>query len=579
MSKTMWLVAGFAAAACFSIGVVGGVIIEAKGNLVQRVENKLNAMAEPSQIRDGFSYASNKSMDSTFHRLQLQEVQLLPLDEPFVIAEFREHIFLATHTGHIGVLDGIHGGDDDPSVSFFDARAPMRLEELRESNIWKNPLFVQSWYRTHDIHVEPLSQDRAYLYVSHHRFAGDCIELVVSRAELTIDDSPVLANTWEDVFVARPCISPKSSGSYFAGLQAGGRMASPAPGVLLLSTGDHQLDGVLGPSAVPMDPESDLGKIMEIDTETLESEIYAIGVRNPQGLAVASDGTIWETEHGPKGGDELNMIRRGANYGWPKVTYGMLYGFPVRDWPLSSNQGRHDGYVQPAMAFVPSIATSNLVEADPREFPNWRGDLIIATLRAKTLYRVRREGERVVYVEPIEFPEDSGHRMRDIISLSDGRLAMATDTGGLLLIANAESDASADRAIERIADFDEAKQRLAAHGAMQTDEASELEQGRMVFGQSCASCHTLSDEHGVGPSLKGVVGRPIGSLDNYAYSDALREAGGAWTEEELVSFLNDPPDKYSGTAMPRVYLVPRHYTAVVEYLKQADEMPSSSREE
>jgi len=96
------------------------------------------------------------------------------------------------------------------------------------------------------------------------------------------------------------------------------------------------------------------GKTILIHLDDGTSEIYSLGHRNPQGLYVTPEGAIWSTEHGPQGGDELNLIVRGANYGWPLVTYGTDYGSAA--WPLSHVQGRHDGYQQPILRGYPPSA-------------------------------------------------------------------------------------------------------------------------------------------------------------------------------------------------------------------------------
>ena len=124
---------------------------------------------------------------------------------------------------------------------------------------------------------------------------------------------------------------------------------------ILVSVGDHQFDGFYDSQAVAMDPASDLGKLVEVNIKTGASRHFAVGLRNPQGLAIAPDGRIWETEHGPQGGDEVNLMMEGRNYGWPIVTYGMAFGNPPKNWPANPKAGSHDGYTRPRYAFVPSI--------------------------------------------------------------------------------------------------------------------------------------------------------------------------------------------------------------------------------
>ena len=110
---------------------------------------------------------------------------------------------------------------------------------------------------------------------------------------------------------------------------------------LLFSVGDYQHDGWNREQMLPQNDDAEYGKTVLIDLNTGESSIHTKGHRNPQGLYVSPTGTIWSTEHGPRGGDELNMIMQGANYGWPLVTYGTEYGDKI--WPLNSSQGQHEG--------------------------------------------------------------------------------------------------------------------------------------------------------------------------------------------------------------------------------------------
>src|SRR5262249_54989768 len=157
---------------------------------------------------------------------------------------------------------------------------------------------------------------------------------VVSRTQISLTNETVNIPTdpkaWEDVFIAKPCIDMKDR-PYFDGNQAGARLLYK-DNMLFLSIGDFGFDGSYTKIKAPMDPNSNFGKIFEIDPRTKTATVYATGVRNPEGFAFSSDGLLWETEHGPQGGDEVNIIRKGENYGWPEVTYGMEYGFPRRNW-------------------------------------------------------------------------------------------------------------------------------------------------------------------------------------------------------------------------------------------------------
>ena len=106
---------------------------------------------------------------------------------------------------------------------------------------------------------------------------------------------------------------------------------------------------------------------------------------------------IWLTEHGPQGGDELNRIHRGGNYGWPLATYGVQYG--THTWPLAGTVAQTAALEEPFMSWYPSIGPSNLIEVTSPLFEDWRGDLLMTSLRDNSLWRVRVRSDRVVATE------------------------------------------------------------------------------------------------------------------------------------------------------------------------------------
>src|SRR5262249_4081638 len=156
------------------------------------------------------------------------------------------------------------------------------------------------------------------------------------------------------------------------------------------------------------------GKVLLLDRSG-RHEIFTIGHRNPQGLLVDREHRIWETEHGPQGGDEINLLEKGRNYGYPLVTYGTEYGRYF--WPLAPWAHDHGEYTEPVQAFVPSIAISNLIQVDSDLFSEWKGDLLVGSLNTQSVYRVRVRGDRIIYIEQIPV----GVRVRDLAEGSDGR--------------------------------------------------------------------------------------------------------------------------------------------------------------
>jgi aldose sugar dehydrogenase len=182
------------------------------------------------------------------------------------------------------------------------------------------------------------------------------------------------------------------------------------------------------------DLSSDLGKIVRI-TDTgapapgnpflgqagKRGEIYSYGHRNVQGIArdpVA--GTLYAHEHGPKGGDEVNIISPGKNYGWPVITYGVDYsGAPI------SLKNKQDGMEQPITYWVPSIAPSGMVFYTGDMFPAWKGDLIVTALAGQQMRRVNLENGSVAGQET--FLTDRNERYRHVVQAPDGSLLVLTD--------------------------------------------------------------------------------------------------------------------------------------------------------
>lgn len=223
----------------------------------------------------------------------------------------------------------------------------------------------------------------------------------------------------------------------------GARIAFARDGHLFLSVGDR-MAGLGGPTGFTADleghPAQDLsnhqGTIVRLNDDGSVPddnpfvgrpgalpEIWSYGHRNPQGLAVHPEtGQLWETEHGPQGGDELNVIRRGANYGWPVIGYGANYVIGTE-----LHRGRSQaGMEQPAAFWVPSIAISGLAFYTGEQFPNWKGNAFVGGMSAnyQRLVRISLNGETVANREPLLVGQ---YRIRDVRQGPDGFLYLAID--------------------------------------------------------------------------------------------------------------------------------------------------------
>jgi cytochrome c2 len=374
------------------------------------------------------------------------------------------------------------------------------------------------WFRVQDLAVRPVV-DGLRLVVSHHVWDQDhhCFALALSALTLDSNLAPRGAG-WDERVRTKPCLALGfgERGIPFAGLEDGGRLAWTSGETLLMTTGDHQFDGVNRSLAAAQEPDNDYGKTLQVDLSNGSVRRFSLGHRNPQGLHVDDGNYVWLTEHGPQGGDELNLLTDGGNYGWPLETFGTDYG---RDsWPGSSFAP--PGFRQPVHAWVPSVGISNLIRIRGTAFSKWRGDLLIGSLRARTVFRVRlNDAREVAFVEPILVQR----RVRDIEESPDGTIWLWTDEGEVVTIRPAAERARADAGLA-----------------------------------ACAGCHIIDPDlrsGGLGPNLYGVVGRAVASNQSFgSYSAALKRVGGTWTVERLDAFLAAPAAFAPGTTM--TYRVP-----------------------
>lgn len=478
------------------------------------------------------------------------------------IAEVNGHIVVASQMGRSSVLS------PDNRLYPLDANIPMRLEALRESALIEDPLFTIGSFRAYDLMAQQRADGQWRLFASFTRFSGEnCMQFVVAAADVSASgDELEITSPWEDVYIARPnCIPYKDRALRFVGQEGGGRIVAQDENTLLISVGHLQFDGYNDAREASQDMSWDLGKIIQLDLETGRSSPYAIGLRNPQGLVIMRDGRIIETEHGPQGGDEINIIRQGANYGWPLVSYGMAYAYPQRPWGAPGSINGHEGYAAPAFVFVPSIGISAVVQPDATEFPMWAdNNLLVASLRANSLYHVRIDGDRSVYAEQLFFEY---RRLRDMISMRDGRVVILTDLGELIFVRNEARHENSDPFV--VTGISTLSAAFPEEGESPDEPA--VPRGRRIFQSVCAQCHSLDGEESVGPPLNGVVNRRIGSAENFGYSPALAGREERWTPSRLEAFLTDSSQDYEGTTMPNALVTWEDAPAVVAYLRTQDD--------
>jgi glucose/arabinose dehydrogenase len=255
----------------------------------------------------------------------------------------------------------------------------------------------------------------------------------IQVARATFDEAANALRDVKVIFKAIP-LTP-NDGNPAIGSRSGGRIAIGRDGYLYITIGDRDING---PSTwrVAQNLDTDLGKIVRITTDgkpapgnpftgqpDARAEIWATGMRSQEGLAFDSAGQLWLTDDGPRGGDEINRIQKGGNYGWPIISYGIDYAGP----PIGAGITAKEGMEQPAYYWSPSVAPSGMTFYYGGLFPAWKGDLFLGPLRGNALLRLTLANGKVVNEEPLLI--DLHRRIRDVRVGPDGALYVLTDSG------------------------------------------------------------------------------------------------------------------------------------------------------
>lgn len=499
--------------------------------------------------------SGERIVETNLTSLKLRRIAIVPGNRVWggggAIASFRDGLIGVTKDARVFAYM------PETGVTPLDVRIDNNADELRGSKSTQgdtDPLAL-TYFRVLDI-LSLDKQDTVEIFISYNFWhsKADCKTVRVSRFVLSPDDeSPadisrmVVADS-AVIFESQPCITfGLDEWSPFKSVNSGGRLLLLDAESLLLTLGDHYMDGVNNPVIASQDMTVDYGKVILINLADQSSDYFAIGVRNPQGLAMDSEGNIWETEHGPKGGDELNQIKRNGNYGWPFATYGTQYD--EYSWALNPQVGRHVEFDKPVFSWVPSIAVSAIIQVE--SFPEtWAGDFLIGSLKSASLYRTRILDGRVILSEKISV----GERVRDLVQLRDGTLVLLNDSYELIVLTFAGSDRGSKD----------------LHLPVELS-AREVELGLQEILTVCAACHGFSPdvERSGGPSLWDVFGRQMGSTEFEGYSHALSSNTSAWDEGSLREYLENPQSFAPGSTMPIPYFrSPEQLDAVVNYLRR-----------
>ncbi|MEQ6202545.1 PQQ-dependent sugar dehydrogenase [Sulfitobacter sp. HNIBRBA2951] len=339
------------------------------------------------------------AMDSGVE-LQVQELAT-GLDTPWGVAVLPNGDYLVTERS--GALRLVRGG----VVSAPIAGVPQVLAQ-RQGGLLDVAL------------AEDFAKSRVIYLTYAKPMSGGMSATAAARAVLSADGSSL--SDLRDIFVQDP---PSPNPMHF-----GSRVVA-TEGVVFVTTGEHfsNLERQFA-----QDAGKTYGKVVRVNPEggaaagnPFDSEVWTLGHRNVQGAAVRPlDGTLWTLEHGPAGGDELNKITKGANYGWPVVSYGVNYNGSA----VGAGQARASGFAEPQYYWDPVIAPGGFAFYEGAMFGDWNGDILAASLNPGGLVRLKLEGERVVGEERFLSGEI---RVRDVEVDRDGAILILDNSSGRLL--------------------------------------------------------------------------------------------------------------------------------------------------
>ncbi len=439
------------------------------------------------------------------------------------LTSFGKDLVLMTH-------DGVFFEVGDDEAKSLDIAPPPNgwnaMLDFEAANPEYN--FAHYFFRYNDVEIVD-----GIMIVSFTEWVEEknCYRTTLSTAPLigsSAEDVSIKLDDWTILFATEPCLTPNQAGRAIQGHMAGGRFRVDDQGILYLASGDYAQDGIYAPVPLSQNPDKMYGKVIAVDLLTGDHRIISQGHSNMQGIALGSDGRLWTVEHGRRGGDELNLIREGSDYGWPQVSLGTRYNkLPL---PGTLDYGRHPEFQLPAYSWLPSVAVSSLAMVTDFH-PAWDGDLLAGSLAGNSLFRIRTIGEQILFAEHIPL----GFRIRYVHKHGD-TIVLWTDQKKVLRLTVGEFDPSYQFAVAKIGEL-----------GLPRRKASAVETAL----DSCAECHGFGVLPSTSaPSLGEVYERKIADLSDFEYSESLSAVEGHWTRKQLVAFLDNPQSIAAQTSMP-----------------------------
>lgn len=461
-------------------------------------------------IEKSYSENSNveiqKKIDTTLLPLHIENIDLTNFvkfaKKGGSIAKVKNRLILMDRLGYIFSLN-------NKKIVKENIKVPNNIEKFINNYNGKNIKFTFDSLRSFSLDYHEKSNR---IYVSYTKFIKDnIIKVVVSSVEYDFEKKEIISN-WKDHFETENLFEAANVS------QGGGGKLKIDNDFLYLTIGyphSETKNGIFYSSA--NDKKSFTGKVIRININSGNTEIISSGHRNSQGIVILQNGKILSTEHGQQGGDEINEIKYGKAYGFPYKNRGTSYGTYK-----NSGVGNKDESIfeEPIYFFSPSIGISPIIEVS-RFHDKWNGNLLIGSLKNRSLYRATYENNKIISIEPIWI----GERIRDILILNK-KLFILTDKSNLKII-----------------NVDKNQLTIGFRYNNMGSGGNYISLNKKIT--KCLQCHafTASNPSSPAPSLHKVFSRKIGS-DNYKnYSKSLKKKfilNEVWGEKNLKKYLKNP---------------------------------------
>ena len=408
-----------------------------------------------------------------------------------------------------------------------------------------------------DIKIDPDFKTQPYIYLSYTK--GTTTERVGVVYRAKIENNKLVEG--KEIFNTSP--PAPTGGPNITRIQF---LSDKSLVVAVGSSGQHaygmvqRLDGDIGKiiriyrdGTIPDD------NALAVKNPNAKPELWATGLRSVGGLTIDDNNQLWAVEMGPQGGDELNLIEAGGNYGFPLISWGFDYSGRA----LSERQSAA-GFVDPIVTWSPSISPYGITYYQGEAFPSWKGDLFMGVLGDQTILRMRIRNNKLI--EQQDLLPDLNERIRSVETGPDGFIYAVTDSSKGKIIRIRPGKPS-EKDLENVSKpfpmptNSDIGERLKQHGVMQNEEtmlalqaAYDPERAEFIYNQNCVSCHSLkaSAESNIGPHLEAIAGRRSGTLPNYNYSASMKvnnRTSVIWDSRTIAAFLTNPQAIFPGTKM------------------------------